>query len=57
VEEKVWLARKGIKEITTLTIKSHLQAQSTEGPEAEELVELNNKWLSWEKSLGKSLDI
>ena len=54
VEENAWLAKKGIKEIAAMTIQSRLQAQSTKGPKAEELVELNDKWLSWEKSFGKA---
>ena len=57
VEENAQLARKGIKEIAALTIKGHLRAQSTEGPKAGELIELNNKWLSWENSLGKASDL
>ena len=54
VDKNSRIAKKGIKEITSLTIQSRLQAQLTKGLEAEELIELNGKWDNWEKSEGKA---
>lgn len=48
------MAKKSIEEVASLTIQSHLRAQLTKGPEAEELMELNGKWSNWEKSIGKA---
>ena len=57
VEENAQIAKIGIKEIAALTIQSHLRMQPTKGLEAEELVELNDKWSNWERSLGKALGL
>ena len=54
VDEHAKITRKGIKEITSLTIQSRLRTQSTKDPEAEELVELNGKWSNWERSVRKA---
>ena len=57
VDENAWIAKKGIKEIASLTVQSRLRAQLTKGPEPEELIELNGKWANWEKSVGKAFDL
>ena len=54
VDEKARIAKKGIKEVAALTIQSSLRMQSTKGPEAKELMELNGKWSNWERSVGKA---
>ena len=54
VDENVQMAKKGIKEVASLTIQSLLRAQLTKSPEAEDLMELNGKRLNWEKSVGKA---
>jgi hypothetical protein len=35
VDENAWIAKKGMKEIASLTVQSRLQAQLTKGPKAE----------------------
>ena len=54
VNEHARIARKGIKEIASLTIQGHLHARLTKGPEAKELMEISNKWTTWGKSIGKT---
>ena len=39
IDEQAQLARKGIKEITTITIKGCLRAHTVSGPDADELSE------------------
>ena len=53
IDEQARLARKGIKEIATITIKGRLQAHSAGGPEADELSKLSSKWTKWDQSSGK----
>lgn len=54
VDENARMAKKGIKEVASLTIQSLLRVQLIMGPEAEELMDLNGKWANWEKSVGKA---
>ena len=54
VDENARITKKGTKENASLTMQSHLHAQLTKGPETEELIELNDKWANWEKSMGKA---
>lgn len=38
VDKNTQIAKKGIKEIASLTIQSHLHAQLTKGPKAKDLI-------------------
>ena len=53
VEEEARLVKKGITEITSLTVKGRLRAQFAEGPKASELAELSDKWTNSEQTSGK----
>ena len=53
IDEQAWLARKGNKEIATITVKGHLRAHSAGGTKVDELSELSDKWAKWDQSLGK----
>lgn len=48
------IVKKGIKEIDNLVIQSHLHSRVTKGPEAEEIINVNNKWKAWEEFVKKA---
>lgn len=54
VDENDRIANKGIKEIASLNFRSCLHARLPKGPEVEELMEINEKWETSEKSMGKA---
>ena len=54
VDENARITKKGIKEIASLIVQSRLHARLTKGLEAEELMEISEKWVTWEKSMGKA---
>lgn len=47
------IVKKGIKEITILVIQVYLHLFLTKGPEAEEMININDKWKAWEKYVRK----
>ena len=53
IKEQARLAKKGIKEIASLTVKGWFQVQSTQGYETQELSELSDKWTQWEQASAK----
>ena len=44
VDEHAMITRKGIKEIASLVIQVCLHSRLTKGPEAEDVIEVSNKW-------------
>jgi hypothetical protein len=48
------ITREGIKEIASLIVQGHLHSHLIKGPEAEEIIEINDKWATWEKFAGKT---
>ena len=54
VNEHARITRKGIKEIALLIVQGCLHSRLTKGPEAEKLIEISDKWATWEKSVGKT---
>ena len=50
------MAKKGIKEIVSLTVKGWFQVQYAWGPEMQELSELGDKWTWWEQASEKGSD-
>lgn len=53
VDEHNRISKKGIKEVAGRVIQGRLHSRLTNGREAEEVIEVNNKWDAWEKSIGK----
>jgi hypothetical protein len=54
VDENAQIAKKGFKEMASLIVQSCLHSQLTKGPGVEELMELNDEWVNWERSMGKA---
>ena len=45
------------QEVVGLVIQGQLYSHLTNEPEDEEVIEVNNKWETWEKSIGKKIVI
>ena len=54
VDEHARITRKGIKEIASLVVQGHLHSRLTNGLKVEEIIKVNNKWETSEKSIGKT---
>lgn len=54
VNEHARITRKGIKEIASLVVQGRLHSRLIKGPEAKEIIEISDKWVTWEKSVGKT---
>ena len=48
------IVKKAIKEITSLVIQIRLHSCMTRELEAKEIININNKWMSWEESVRKT---
>ena len=44
VDEHARITRKGIKDIASLVVRGCLHSRLTNGPEAEEIIEVRDKW-------------
>ena len=44
VDEHAIITRKGIKDIASLIVQGCLHSDMTNGPEAEEMIKVNDKW-------------
>lgn len=48
------ITRKGIKEVDSLIVQGCLHSCLIKGPDVEEIIEISNKWVTWENSVGKT---
>lgn len=54
VNEHDQIPEKGIKEVTSLMVQGHLHDLLIKGPKAKEIMEISDKWVTWETSMGKT---